>query len=258
MGYGIMILEPVFDRLPIVPKSIFPMPIRDPKPSRGYGCFFAILAASSLLIALGIFSFWASITGVELSPNNFQSRTFSYSRVPGTKSRIGSTKLGASTPVASTDVLKYLPTLNRPQEWHVASVSGWEEEKHSATILIDALRQRDADGLDAWGQWSLRQPNLAAVVWPLVQQVAFQHLYSCVPELLELAESTSDPVLLERELLDAIARVVVEHLRQSTEEAQPTALLSWFTALTVVNPQNIDWFEKRKESVRRTRDAVRL
>ncbi len=242
----------------IVTKNSSSMPTSNAKPRTGIGCFLTILGAFGLLVAVGILSNWASISGIEFSPNTFQTRSFAYSRIPGTQMRLSKTKLGTPSSPTSTDVLKHLPTLNRPQEWHVATITSWGSERHAANVLLEAFRQRDASGLDVWGQWSTKNPNAAAIFWPLVQQVALRQLYSCIPDLLEIAESTTDSTSLERNVLEAIAKTVVARLERSSEEVQSTELLSWLGTLPVKDPDNARWFEERKKEVQQTRGPLGL
>lgn len=242
----------------IVTKIASFMPTSNAKPRSGIGCFLAILGAFGLLVATGILFNWATISGVEFSPNTFQTRSFSYSRIPGTQMRLSKTKLGTLSSPTSTDILKHLPTLNRPQEWHVATIASWGSERHAANVLIEAFRQRDASGMDVWSEWSTKNPNVAAMFWPLVQQVAFQQLYSCIPELLEIAESNTDSASLEKNTLEAIAKTVVARLERSTEESQSTELLNWLGSLPVKDPDNVRWFEERKKEVQRTRGPLGL
>lgn len=227
------------------------MPTAEKKPKSGLGCFFALLVVFVLLIALAILSFSSTISGTEFSPNTFQTRSFTYSRIPGTRIRIAPTKLGTTTAAISIDILKHLPTSNRTPEWHVTKISSSSGEVHGADILVNALGQRTADGIDMWGTWSLAHPNAASVFWPMVQQVAFQQLYECIPELLQVAETVDDPIQLEKESLVAIERTVRERIQRSTEEAQTTDLLDWFSGLTVKDPENQQLLSKLNDDLRR-------
>lgn len=223
------------------------------KAGTGLGCFFAVIAVFVLLIVLAIFTFASAISGTEFSPNTFQTRTFTYSRVPWTRIRIAPTKLGAITNIASIDVLKHLSTSSRAQEWHVVRISGAPGESHGAEILVDALGQRTVDGMNMWGTWSTTYPNAATVFWPLVQQVSFQQLYECIPELMEVAETVNDPVMLEKEALAVITRTVSERIQRSTEEAQTTELLVWMSRIPVVDPNNGLWFSQQKVELDKAR-----
>lgn len=240
----------------MVTKSRFLMatPLKEPK--RGLGCFYALLALFALLIAIGVFSFSSRISGTEFSPNSFQTRSFSYSRIPGTRTRLAPTNITPNTAVTSIDVLKHLPTLTRPQEWHVTKVSGAPDETQGADVLVNALKQRNADGNDMWGSWSVLHPSEAAIFWPLVQQVAFQRLYECIPELLQLAELADDPIWLERESLEVIFRAAQARIRRSSEESQTVDLLTWLSGLPVKDPENKQWLKNQREELLKTTQAI--
>jgi len=240
----------------IVSKSPVPMPTAQKKSGSGLGCVYVLLVAFALLVAFGVFSFTSRISGTEFTPNTFQTRSFSYSRIPGTRTRLSPTSLGPPTAVASIDVLKHLPTLNRTQQWQVASVVGAPGETHGANVLANALNQRSPDGNDVWGAWSVRHPTVAAVFWPLVQQVAFQQLYECIPELLQIAELADDPVSLERESLSVIVRATTERIKRSNEDAQSTELLDWLSGISVKDPENSGWLTKQKDELLKSMKSV--
>lgn len=217
------------------------------------GCFLIALAVVGLLIAWGAFMSWASIQGTEFSPNSFQMRNFSYSRVPGTRLRLGATRLGAPWSVASTDVLKHLPIVTAPQQWHISRISNSQEPAFGAEILVEALQQRNADGNDFWGKWSFDNPKLAAILWPLVQQVAIHELYECIPEILEIAESSSDPASLEQQALDTVARSVIEYLERlefSSDESRGAISTSWLESMSVTQRENASWWADLQQQLR--------
>jgi hypothetical protein len=215
-----------------------------------------LIVAFVLLIALGVFSFTSRISGTEFSPNTFQTRSFSYSRIPGTSTRLTPTNISQSASAASIDILKHLPILNRAQEWHVMSVAGVSGEFQGANVLATALKQRAPDGNDVWGAWSVRHPTAAAVFWPLIQQVAFQQLYECIPELLQIAELADDPVSLERDSLSVILRATKERIKRSTEEAQSTELLDWLSRIAIKDPENSQWLNKQKDELLKSWKSV--
>ena len=228
------------------------MPTPPKKPQSGSGCLYVLLAVFGLLIALGVLSFSSSISGTEFSPNTFQTRSFAYARIPGTRIRVAPTSLGASIATVSIDVLKHLPNSNRTQEWHVTSIMGESNVTHGASVLVEALKQRTSDGQDVWGAWSIRHPKSASFFWPLVQQVAFQQLYECIPELLQVAEAEDDPVSLEREALAVVVQTVKERIKRSTEEAQTTELLAWLSGIPVMDTSNSQFLNEAKEDLLKT------
>lgn len=237
----------------MVTKNAATEPTRRQIPRSGLGCSLLLVGAMGFLIAVAWFLSWCSIHGTEFCPNTFQARSFSYSRIPGTRILLSSTTLQNTRSIALPDVLKHLPTVNRPIAWHVASVSSSPQEQHAAGILIDAFEQRSADGSDFWGAWSFRNPSLAAILWPMVQSIAFQQLYDCLPEILEMAESARDAESLEKQALEMIARTVAERLKRASEESQSSELIDWLDGLSVTQPGNAEWFSELKKRVRTTR-----
>jgi len=249
---GIMHSEVVGFAMPILTKNIVSTPSPIKKSSRGFGCLFASLFALGALLTIGVVTILSTIEGPEFSPASFQTRTFSYQRLPGTRILLSKTKLGASTAVCTVEILKHLPPVTASPAWQVASTSTYYDELHGPSVLINALKQRNVEGDDAWGAWSFENPSLAAVLWPLVQQVAFQELYECVPELLETAENTTDPRSLERSTLEIMARTAGQRIRHSTEYSQTEGLLAWLDRLSVTQNENKAWFDKVKAQLRKS------
>lgn len=208
------------------------------------------------MLGFGILLSTSSINGEEFSPITFQKRSFSYSRLPWTKIRIAKTALGPPIATAPTDVLKHLPTLGQSVVWHVATLRTWNDETHPASILVDSLEQRNADGANAWGAWSFDHPQSAAILWPMVQQVALQSLYSCIPEMLRAAESSTSPEQLELRSFEVIAdavqgRVADWSLTGQTEESE--SLLAWWESRTPIHAgENGEAIESLRRRVRRS------
>lgn len=238
-----------------VTHSLTKITVSTPSPrkkfSSGLGCLLVSLFALGSLLAIGIVTLWSSIRGVEFNPGTFQTRTFAYQRLPGTRILLSKTKLGTSTALAPVDVLKHLPPVQGSPPWQVASVSTYVDELHGPRLLIDALKQRNVDGDDAWGAWSFENPSLAAVLWPLVQHVAFQELYECVPELLETAENATDLLSMEKNALEIIARTAGQRMRHSTEHSQMESLSGWLDRLSVTQSENKAWFDQVRTELKK-------
>jgi len=163
--------------------------------------FIAIFAIFFGGIAL-LYSFQSvMVSGKEFSPQTFQTRSFSYWRIPGTKIRISGTSLSTAISPSGTPLLKHLPTNGVPVQWQVCQAAqGNARREDGPSILVSFLESLDADGAKTWDAWSFRNPQLAAVLWPIVQQVAYHQLYFCLPELLRLADGHSDQDSLENSL----------------------------------------------------------
>ncbi|MCU0709197.1 MAG: hypothetical protein MUF23_12985 [Pirellula sp.] len=227
------------------------MPSPKKKIGGGYGCLWVLIAAGSFLLLIGMLMAFSSIRGTEFCPNTFQAREFAYSRIPGTGVRLTSTQLGNSSSVAHGEVLKHLRTLPQQVTWHVATVSGWRSENHAAQILVETLRQTNADGKNFWGKWSFDHPTLAAVFWPLVQDVAFHELYGCVPELMEHAEQAKDPPSLERKVIESIADAVIARIHHAVEDSEIQSLVDWFEGLSATSGSDTGWLTQLKDRVQK-------
>ena len=140
------------------------------------------------------------IRGEEFCPQLFQKRSFHYWRLPGTKLRIGSTTLSPAVSPCNKSILQTLAS-SGVSEWHVSKVGyGSVARDLSPQILIDYLDAKDANGAKVWDAWSFRNSQQAAVLWPIVQQVALQEMYHCVPDLLRTSNSDLDFKTLDKNL----------------------------------------------------------
>lgn len=168
-------------------------------PIRGALIFLGV-AALILIFGLPYFAISIGIHGEEFCPQLFQKRDFSYSRIPGTNFRISSTTLTPAVSPSSKAVLQHLPT-NSQTDWQVSSVQqGSFSKEFGPKILIDHLRANNADGLNLWDAWSFHNPKHAALLWPLVQQVALKDMYFCVPDLLQNSNAALDLETFEKNL----------------------------------------------------------
>lgn len=182
-----------------------------------------------------IFFSTSSIQGTEFSPNNFQTRTFSYSRVPGTKIVLSKTVLGPTVSVTNTDVLKHLKTISGSPVWHVTSIYG-RSETHPSTTLVEALKQNNADRADYWGAWSSANPGLAAVLWPFVQQLALKEFYFPIPDLLQAAEDATNADDFEETLFEITVRAAARQCldwKKTGDEPAIHEMTTWIDQLPI-------------------------
>jgi len=202
-------------------------------PVRGLliGTVILILIA---LFSIPIFFANAAIRGQEFSPHLFQNREFTYRRLPGTKIRISKTSLSPGISPCSTSVLTHLAPGNRT-DWHVAEIQqGATLQELGPKILIDYLKATDANGAQVWDAWSFRNPAHAAVLWPIVQQVAIHDLYFCVPDLFRCASHGFDITKMKRELLVICLKSARTKLLEFTEKNDSQSiseLRNWTTSL---------------------------
>ncbi len=165
------------------------------------------------LMAIPMFIFNAGIQGQEFSPQLFQKREFTYRRFPGTKIRLGKTKLTPGISPCSTNILSHL-SLKDKVDWHVSTVQqGSLTKELGPKILIDHLTSTNADGAQVWDAWSFKNSVHAAVLWPIVQQAAIFELYSCVPDLLRSADSELETRKFKKNLYLVCIQSAIERLK---------------------------------------------
>ena len=202
-------------------------------PVRGslVGTVILILCA---LIAIPMFLSNAGISGKEFSPQLFQQREFNYRRIPGTKIRLSKTKLSPGISPCSTSILTHLASSTRV-DWHVSTVQqGSISQELGPKILIDNLYSTNADGAQVWDAWSSKNSAHAAVLWPIVQQVAIHDLYACVPELLRNADSGLEITKFKR-ILSLVciqsARLKLKSFSAANDAGPGGELHSWAQSL---------------------------
>lgn len=201
--------------------------------STGTRLVFTLSMLGICFLGLITYMSYASVQGVEFSPNTFSHRQFNYYRLPFTKARLSATTLQTTKSTASADVLKHLQTLPGVTVWHVASATQYREEFFPAKVLHDSLSERNADGKDYWGAWSNANSQRAAVLWPLIQQAAYRELYFAIPGMLECAESASNADQMERDLFQHLADALAIQSNPSLAATDSTEApnTSWFSEL---------------------------
>ena len=203
-------------------------------PVRGLtiGVILVLLVA---LFAIPMLISNTSISGEEFSPQLFQKREFAYRRFPGTKIRISKTTLSPASSPCSKSILTHLSS-GVQTDWHVSTVQqGGYFQELGPKILIDYLQSTNADGSNIWDAWSFQNPTLAAVLWPIVQEVAFRELYFCIPDLLRNADSQLDAITLKKRLLFVCTQAAKEKLMSLVETGDTLTedqLRSWALSLT--------------------------
>ena len=175
----------------------------------------------------------SSLSGREFSPDLFQQREFRFLTIPGTRIRLTATMLGTSSSPCTKHILNNLRKSNQPVEWQVLEANrGGITEKRGPDILVDYLNFKNADGQSYWDDWSFRNPNLAAILWPVVQQAAMRELYFCVPELMRTAESVAGPAELNRQLKRVCLEAALKrssHLSESGSSSSLAPTRDWVT-----------------------------
>ena len=175
----------------------------------------AVLLVALFAIPMLISS--TSISGEEFSPQLFQKREFAYRRFPGTKIRISSTSLSPASSPCSKSILTHLSS-GEKSDWHVSTVQqGGNFHELGPKILTDYLQSTNADGSNVWDAWSFQNPTVAAVLWPIVQEVAVLELYFCIPDLLRNTDSQLDANTLKKRLVVVCIEAAKEKLKSLAE-----------------------------------------
>jgi hypothetical protein len=152
-----------------------------------------------LVFALGLIAIlactpFAKIDGKEFSPNAFQTRYFSYYRLPFTKLRVSRTTLTIPDQATEREILKHISRPSSEELWHPVALAPYDgTTKYPAALLFDSLARRTPEGNHLWASWSALHPNQAAALWPFIQSMAMHNLYLEIPEILQFAENYQGP-----------------------------------------------------------------
>lgn len=167
-----------------------------------------ILAGVALVTGIATLMF-GRVTGTEFAPDSFEHREYSYYELPIVRLKI--------TPVWRTtsrsDFEQKLVNdgsvvpVNPPARWDLVRAfrRGQIWREGDAQILQEYLAPYGPSS-QYWTQWSDREPKLAAVLWPEVAKAARADLYILVPDLFEIAATSSDPGKLTADLNARLAR----------------------------------------------------
>ena len=208
-----------------------------------------IVSVLCLLFGAPFFMANMWIHGEEFCPQLFQKRSFQYWRLPGTKLRIGRTTLSPAVSPCSKSILQTLAS-GGVSEWHVSKVGyGSVARDLGPQILIDYLDAKDANGANVWDAWSFRNSQQAAVLWPIVQQVALQEMYHCVPDLLRTANSDLDLKTLDKNLRMVCLQSAQSKLKALQEEKNTDgekALRRWILELTDDYQEDLEFAKSRE------------
>lgn len=158
------------------------------------------IVAAFLLIfggvsTVGVMSSGA-VTGLELSPDTFAIRSFSYYEIPGMHVQISPIVRNGVNSQLSTMLVadKLLPprTDGGASEWHLVSVQRGAVSVHEgdADLLFKFLQGSIFGGQGVWLDWTKKHPETAKVLWPMIGRLARRKDYVLVPDLFELARNS--------------------------------------------------------------------
>lgn len=169
-----------------------------------------VVSVGMSLLLLGFIG-WAGsgVSGREFAPTHFQIRSFDLREVPWLGWQVG----GVKRTVVINSTSQYLIAnkwLNVPktvpQRWDLVQINHdlGSIDTADPSILTAYLEGHGSHGID-WEQWSKDHPQAAAVLWPLVQQMAIDHLYLLLPQVFDLARQHTDGIELQQSLDDFLA-----------------------------------------------------
>lgn len=153
------------------------------------------------------------VTGVEFSPDRFETRRFSVHEIPILKIQISpirrTTSQSATARYLLAKSLIQPPKANASQPaantWHLVELSrgGMSQFSADAKLLTDQLeayvRHQNKPG-EFWHNWSTSEPKKAQVLWPAIQKLAQRELYILVPRIFSMAINAKDETTLKLQI----------------------------------------------------------
>lgn len=170
---------------------------------------FVIVAPIFALVMFGM----GQISGVEFSPDDFSSRTFSYNQIPLVGWVVAQKSFVDQTPtleqlLISNKLIK--PVVNKKKVWHLVSESGVRtpSTECDARFLMGYLRKQDESGNYFWDTWNTEKPNSAKIFWPYVAQLARDEMYLKISDVMRagIAVTKDKPIELDNELKQIVAK----------------------------------------------------
>ncbi len=154
------------------------------------GCVVVLL--SLFILFLSAYSNGMT-TGNEISPDDFSQRRFSYCRaawLPFTFVGLSqtSTTLPFVTQMNVDGLLAPVPV--GVKNWHLVDDNHMpaDSNAYDACILSRYLEMKAEDSVTYfWEAWNTKSPKKAAIVWPLVAQLARAKRYYLIPLILDFA-----------------------------------------------------------------------
>jgi hypothetical protein len=187
-----------------------------------------------------------SVSGSEFSPQTFSIRYFNYARVPILNWQVSKTSVDSvqGSLACSVNITRNIPgAIQGTPRWDLIqySVSGREFPPGDAAILIEYLKASDANGLAVWDLWTIDHPNLAAVLWPVVQQLAIHQCYFAIPDIMQYALTKPSVDELKehiKQVCQTNAEVRARKFIAESKSSEARALIAW--ALTLGPSPKLD------------------
>lgn len=155
------------------------------------------VSLSAMAMAFFITLLFGRVSGLEFSPDNFETRTFYYWEIP----LLGIQVSPIHRNVFSHDLQKHLEsskmiTVNTKEAeliWHLAEVTrGSSQNRNDSALLCNYFGVTNSVAEDYWLIWTKKHESSARVLWPAIQEAAKYHLYIFIPEMFALAKTTEN------------------------------------------------------------------
>jgi hypothetical protein len=140
-------------------------------------------------LSIGLFLYTKrSRSGTEFCPQTFETRTFNYY-----ENYFGRYNMDRDIPAPACGP-KILALLN--QTYIASPYKRWDlvtgqksdaQRKDNAAILTQYLDMSTAKTSWNLEDWSAKQPAIAALLWPMIQELAVHEMYFAIPDLIGLA-----------------------------------------------------------------------
>lgn len=135
--------------------------------------------------------------GEEFSPDNFTSRRFTYMVFPGTDWVLQGMTYDDTTSAACTQIVSdgLISTSSGPnQRWDLINDRkiGSLGSEFDARFLTMALAEEDSEHDSVWEKWTVKFPDSAKVLWPVIADLARDNMYLAVPEILDEVRDIKD------------------------------------------------------------------
>ena len=156
------------------------------------GCW-ATAMVTIFVILFGILML-GQVRGRELSLASFQTRDFTFYRIPVVGWQVTPVWRGDEQGDLADELRRLgLLTAQKPAtEWRVAWVRTAGGRHDSDVAILTSYLDDEGEGQGPfWKRWTVDHPQLARRFWPVVQQTAALDAYVLIPELFDLARTAT-------------------------------------------------------------------
>lgn len=197
-----------------------------------------VLTALMVLITLTLVVWiFGGVSGQEFSPQRFTMRNFRYYQLPLIRVQIWPVAL-RRVRGERDEMAKFVrsrrwvgSTSAENERWDIITMEevGRNQIRGDASILTNYLTQPGAVGTDSWLDWSRKNTQIAARLWPLAARLAHEEMYELIPDVFDAARtaaSAEDFDATVREQLAASMKAMADAERVANNEERATRLAS--------------------------------